>query len=126
MLGATRNALAELVANIANNNAQQQASALLNDWYQTSMQVKTFSTVDAAGGACDYLAYSGYCLLGVLWYSMADCASQSDNPVLAAGKQKTCDFYQQRLLPRSDAHKAALLESAETLLAVQGNEYDYL
>jgi hypothetical protein len=82
--------------------------------------------VDAAGGACDYLAYSGYCLLGVLWYSMADCAAQGDNPVLAAGKQKTCDFYMQRLLPRTAAHKAALLESADTLLAVEGSEFDYL
>ena len=126
MLGVTRNALAELVEAMADGEAQQQASALLNEWYQTSLQVKTFSAVEAAGGACDYLAYSGYCLLGVLWYSMADCAAQSDNPVLAAGKQKTCDFYLQRILPRTSAHKAAMLAPAETLLALQGSEFDYL
>ncbi|MCP4865055.1 MAG: acyl-CoA dehydrogenase [Alteromonas sp.] len=126
MLGATRNAFAELVADMANGEARQHASALLDEWYQTSLQVKAFSAVDAAGSACDYLAYSGYCLLGVLWYSMADCAAQGDNPVLAAGKQKTCNFYMQKLLPRTAAHKAALLESADTLLAVEGSEFDYL
>ena len=47
----------------------------------------------AASAACDYLAYTAYSLIGVLWFSMADTAAQSDNTVIATAKQKTRDFY---------------------------------
>ncbi|GGF69171.1 acyl-CoA dehydrogenase family protein [Alteromonas lipolytica] len=126
LLGLTRTAFAELTDKMTDLKTKAEAAELLEQWYQTSLEVKGYSAVEAAGGACDYLAYSGYCLLGVLWYSMADAAATADNPVVAAGKQKTRDFYVQRILPRAQAHKSALQQSAETLLAPQGGEYDYL
>ena len=80
----------------------------------------------AASAACDYLAYSAYSLLGVLWYSMADAAQNSDNAVLAASKVKTRDFYIERILPRRDAHKVAYMAGPESTLAISGSEFDYL
>ncbi|TPV57863.1 acyl-CoA dehydrogenase [Aestuariibacter sp. GS-14] len=126
MLDSTYRAFNELVSNIVQPNNKQTAEQLLQEWYTTSQTVKGFDPVNVSGGACDYLQYTGYALLGVLWYSMADAASQCGNPHIAAGKQKTCTFYAERILPRMQGHKAALFAEAANILAVSGSEFDYL
>ncbi|BBO29152.1 acyl-CoA dehydrogenase [Alteromonas sp. I4] len=126
MLDTTYRALDTLVHDIEQPLTKQAAEQLLNDWYITSQAVKDFDAVNAASGACDYLHYTGYALLGVLWYSMADAASRCNNPNIAEGKQKTCKFYIERLLPRMQGHKAALFSGASNLLDISGSEFDYL
>ncbi|WP_218352306.1 acyl-CoA dehydrogenase family protein [Alteromonas lipotrueiana] len=125
MMETTFNELSKRVEAITDTTMQSQANALLNDWRATSADCLGLAPEDVASAACDYLAYTAYSLVGVLWYSMADAAKQSDNTDLASAKQKTCDFYQARILPRRDAHKVAMQAGAASVLSVSGSEFDY-
>ncbi|MCC2616412.1 acyl-CoA dehydrogenase family protein [Aestuariibacter halophilus] len=125
MLAATTEVFQAHIARIADTQQQAKAQALLDEWHDLSVQLRGLSAVDLAGAANDYLAYSAYMLLGVLWLSMADRASSSETASLAQGKAKTCAFYLKRLLPRAATHKAALLEGAEDLVALADDEFDY-
>ena len=78
-----------------------------------------------AGADTDFMHYSAYCLLGVIWLSMADTAKSSDNKSIKTGKANTCDFYIKRLLPRKDGFKANLFNGADDLMVVSAEEFDY-
>lgn len=125
ILEATYAAFLLLTDAIADPSNQQNAKSLLDDWLTTSKAVKDFSSVESAAGANDYLNYTGYALLGVLWYSLSDSAQCCDNQLVAATKQKTCQFYIERILPRKEACKSALFSGPESLLAITGSEFDY-
>ncbi|NMH60391.1 acyl-CoA dehydrogenase family protein [Alteromonas ponticola] len=126
MLQSTYTAFAELVNDIQDAEQQSRAQALLDDFKASSAECLGMKAEDVAAAACDYLAFSAYSLIGVLWYSMADTAQRTDNKVLAESKRKTCAFYEARILPRRDAHRLAFRAGAESVLAVAGAEFDYL
>jgi hypothetical protein len=126
MMEATYNAFNALVSDIQDGEAKALAQGILDDWRASSADCLGMDATTAAAAACDYLAYSAYSLIGVLWYSMADKAQTSGNAVLAASKMKTRDFYVERILVRRDAHKAAYKAGPESTLAISGNEFDYL
>ncbi|MBT0585315.1 acyl-CoA dehydrogenase family protein [Alteromonas oceanisediminis] len=126
MMRATRAEFIKLTDAIEDDSRRVAAQDLLAEWLEVSDNIMSFSPEDVAGAACDYLNYSSYILLGVLWYSMADAAVRGDNAAIAAGKVKTCDFYIKRLLPRKDMHKASITVGADDLLAVDDREFDYL
>jgi alkylation response protein AidB-like acyl-CoA dehydrogenase len=126
MLAATYDAFNALVADMSEADNKALAQGLLDDWRASSADCLGMDATTAASAACDYLAYTAYSLLGVLWYSMADTAANSDNAVLAASKRKTRDFYIARILPRRDAHKVAYTAGPDSTLAVAGSEFDYL
>lgn len=106
-------------------NPKQQATELLAEWFETATKLKQQNTVDLAGSAYDFMHYSAYCLLGVIWLSMADAAEHSDNPSIKAGKKNTCEFYLKRLLPRKDALKVNLFSGADDLMVMTDSEFDY-
>ncbi|HKK22961.1 MAG TPA: acyl-CoA dehydrogenase C-terminal domain-containing protein [Pseudohaliea sp.] len=97
-----------------------------DEWLTLSLAVgeKAMSNADEAGAAAvDYLMYAGYVTLGYFWARMAVVAQAK----LAAGegdkdfyeaKLHTARFYFQRLLPRADAHRAALESGADNLMAM--------
>ncbi len=126
MLNATYQAFNELVEAMTDNDNKALAQGLLDDWRASSADCLGMDATTAASAACDYLAYTAYSLIGVLWFSMADTAAQSDNKVIATAKQKTRDFYIDRILPRRDAHKVAYSAGAESTLAIAASEFDYL
>ncbi|VEL95700.1 alkylation response protein AidB-like acyl-CoA dehydrogenase [Alteromonas sp. 76-1] len=126
MMEATYQAFAQLVADISDAENKGLAQGLLDDWRASSADCLGMDGTTAAAAAADYLAYSAYSLIGVLWYSMADKAASTDNAVLASSKQKTRDFYMQRILPRRNAHKQAYSAGYESTLAVSGSEFDYI
>jgi hypothetical protein len=126
MMEATYNAFNALVSDIQDSEAKGLAQGILDDWRASSADCLGMDATTAAAAACDYLAYSAYSLIGVLWYSMADKAQASGNAVLAASKMKTRDFYMERILVRRDAHKAAYKAGPGSTLAISGNEFDYL
>ncbi|MCW8090519.1 acyl-CoA dehydrogenase family protein [Alteromonas sp. ASW11-130] len=126
MLQSTYSAFAELVNDIHDGEHQSRAQALLDDWRASSADCLGMDAKDVAAAACDYLAFSAYSLLGVLWYSIADSANRTDNKVMAESKRKTCAFYEARILPRRDAHRIAFKAGADAILAVAGSEFDYL
>lgn len=126
MLEDTHALFASKVAEINNQQTKAQAEALLQEWLSTAEQLKPLNTIDLAAAANDFMHYSAYCLLGVIWLSMADTASQSTNEKIKTGKGKTCEFYIKRLLPRKDLYQQNLLRGAEDLMLLGDNEFDYL
>ena len=126
MMRATHQDLVQFTDAIEDDSARIAAQDLLTEWKDVSERILEMPPEDVAGAACDYLNYSSYAIIGVLWYSMADAAVRADNAAIAAGKVKTRDFYIKRLLPRKDMHKATIFAGADDLLAVNDREFDYL
>jgi len=125
-LKATYKAFEDIASAIENEQNKGSALALLNDWLALSESCLDLNAFDAAAVSCDYLAYTGYSLLGVLWYSMSDTASRSENQAFAVSKRKTCEFYISKILPRRDAFKASLLSGSDVLMAVNESSTDYI
>ncbi|MBT1450368.1 acyl-CoA dehydrogenase family protein [Glaciecola sp. XM2] len=126
MLGATVEMLAQRIDAMQDATLQSQAKALLTEFNELSLSLLGANAVDVAGAATDYMFYSSYVIIGILWLDMADSAKQSSNSFIAQGKPKTCDFYMKRLLPRKEMHKSVLLASADDLLALNDQEFDYI
>ena len=126
MQQATFNLLSSRIAAMTDSVRQAQAAILLQDWNEASQALLGANAIDIAGAATDYLHYSAYSLLGVLWLDMASAAQHSSNDLIAKGKVNTCDFYMKRLLPRKDIHKSVVLAAADDLMAVEDQQYDYV
>lgn len=125
MLLATYQVLKKRVDDIQLPASQKFALTILDDWFTSSEQLISLNAVDLAGSAYDYMHYSAYSILGVLWLSMADCAQHSEVASIRSGKANTCAFYLKRLLPRKDGFKANLFSGAEDLTTPADAEFDY-
>jgi alkylation response protein AidB-like acyl-CoA dehydrogenase len=126
MLGKTVAMLAARINKMKNAKLQQQASDLLQEFNEVSTGLLGGEANNIAGAATDYMHYSAYVILGILWLDMADTAQSCGNELIAQGKQKTCAFYLKRLLPRKDIHKAVIHADADDLLVVNDQEFDYV
>jgi hypothetical protein len=67
--------------------------------------------------------YSGYITLAYFWARMAALSRQKiaqadGDTAFYEGKLLTARFYFDRLLPRTQAHKSALLSGADNLMAM--------
>mgnify|MGYP003632704831 FL=1 len=113
------------IQQMTNADKQTQATELLTEWFAAATELKQQNAVDLAGTAYDFMNYSAYCLLGVIWLSMADTAEHSDIESIKAGKANTCAFYLKRLLPRKDGFKTNLFNGADDLMVVSDAEFDY-
>ena len=125
MLNATVEMLSARINSMSNKKQLEQAQLLLHEWHQTSAQLISINALDGAGAATDYLHYSGYILLAILWLQMADAAKKSKNPNIKVGKTATCEFYLKRILPRKDVHKGVLLSTADDLMILDENSFNY-
>jgi alkylation response protein AidB-like acyl-CoA dehydrogenase len=123
---ATFKLLSTRIAAMTDGDKQAQASALLAEWNETSQALLGAKPEDVAGAATDYLHYSAYSLLGVLWLDMASAATHSSNELIVKGKANTCAFYMKRILPRKDIHKSVVLAAADDLMAVEDQQFDYV
>jgi alkylation response protein AidB-like acyl-CoA dehydrogenase len=126
MLGKTVAMLAARINKMKNAKLQQQANDLLQEFNEVSTGLLGGEANNIAGAATDYMHYSAYVILGILWLDMADTAQSCGNELIAQGKQKTCAFYLKRLLPRKDIHKAVIHADADDLLVVNDQEFDYV
>ena len=97
-----------------------------DEWLTMSLEVgaKAMHNPEEAGAAAvDYLMYSGYVVLAYFWARMAVVARQKiaerdgDSSFYEA-KLHTARFYFARLLPRTAAHRQALLSGADNLMAL--------
>ncbi|ASP37534.1 acyl-CoA dehydrogenase [Bacterioplanes sanyensis] len=100
------------------------------EWPDISMKIgmKALQNHDEAGAASvDFLMYSGYVVLGYFHLKMALEADELQHTSVASNEAHTftsdflqnkvrlADFYLRRLLPRSTAHKQAMLEGVDSL-----------
>ena len=107
--------------------------AYKDEWLGMSLKIgeRAGENADEAGAAAvDYLMYSGYVTLAYFWARMAVLARQK----VAAGdgdtsfyeaKLMTAKFYFDRLLPRTQAHRQALLSGAENLMQMPEAMFDF-
>lgn len=101
------------------------------EWPQLAQQVgmRALQDHDEVGAAAyDFLMYSGYVCLAYFWLRMADSAragSQNLNPRLLGAKQKTAIFYFDKLLPRAQFHKAAMLAGKDALSSFEDDEWSF-
>jgi len=126
MLNATVEMLSGRINGMSNKKQMAHAQSLLHEWHQTSCQLLSANNHDVAGAATDYLWYSAYVIIGILWIEMADSAQRSSNDNIKTGKAKTCAFYIKRILPRKDVHKALATAAVDDLMALNGQEFDYI
>ena len=107
-----------------NDTAQALARTLLpyaREWPQLAGQIglRARQDPDELGAAAyDFLMYSGYVCLAYFWLRMAHAAGAdglSVNPRLLAAKRRTAIFYFDKLLPRAQFHKIAMLAGASAL-----------
>ncbi|MEP1869017.1 MAG: acyl-CoA dehydrogenase C-terminal domain-containing protein, partial [Paraglaciecola sp.] len=114
------------ISQMTNLSDKERATEILIEWHSTAIEIKQLNTVDIAASAYDFMNYSAYSLLGVIWLSMADMAQKSSNESVKSGKANTCAFYMKRILPRKELFKANLCTGAADLMAVTDIEFDYL
>ncbi|MFY0664242.1 MAG: acyl-CoA dehydrogenase C-terminal domain-containing protein [Natronospirillum sp.] len=103
------------------------------DWGDVTMKLgmKAMMNKEEVGGAAyDYLMYSGYITLGYYWARMA---MEAQNKIAAGDKDgfykaklDTARFYFDRILPRAEGHKLAMLNGLDTLMAMSEEEFQYL
>ncbi|NWL75810.1 acyl-CoA dehydrogenase [Pseudomonas taiwanensis] len=83
---------------------------------------------EVGAAALDYLMYSGYITLAWLWLRMALVAEaklqagESDSAYYQT-KLATCDFYFKRLLPRTEAHRAAVEAGSDCLMQLPAENF---
>jgi hypothetical protein len=102
------------------------------DWGELTMKVgeKAIEDPDEIGAASvDYLMYGGYVILGYMWLRMAEVAQKkvdagTDDPLYAA-KVKTARFYFDRILPRTEAHKQAVLAGCSSMMELAPDEFTF-
>ena len=95
-----------------------------DEWLTMSLEVgaKAMENPEEAGAAAvDYLMYSGYVVLAYFWARMAVVARQKiaardGDTSFYDAKLHTARFYFARLLPRTAAHREALLSGADNLM----------
>lgn len=108
-------------------------AAVNKDWGDVTMKLgmKAMMNKEEVGGAAyDYLMYSGYITLGYYWARMA---MEAQNKIAAGDKDgfykaklDTARFYFDRILPRAEGHKLAMLNGLDTLMAMSEEEFQYL
>ena len=105
-------ALTEFVAPLAK---------VAQDWQQLTLEIGKRCAQDPeeiGAASVDYLFYSGYVILAYWWarsVAAADRSAQTDG--FKQAKRDTARFYFQRILPRTQAHAAAILSGADNLMA---------
>jgi hypothetical protein len=81
---------------------------------------------DELGAAAhDFLMFSGYVCLAYWWArSVAALRTAAPTPAFADGKRATARFYFERLLPRAQAHAAAVAAGAPGLMRLDSDAFD--
>ncbi|MFC5699594.1 acyl-CoA dehydrogenase C-terminal domain-containing protein [Pseudomonas sp. GCM10022186] len=83
---------------------------------------------EVGAAALDYLMYSGYITLAFFWLRMAVVAEGklrdgAGDSAYYQTKLATCDFYFKRLLPRTEAHRAAVEAGSDCLMQLPAENF---
>ncbi|MBV6822158.1 acyl-CoA dehydrogenase C-terminal domain-containing protein [Pseudomonas sp. PD9R] len=136
-LGALIDELTVHVEAAASQSAlREMAGALgqrLAEWRALGVEVVEACQRDAqeiGAMSVDFLAYSGYVLLGGLWLQAAmradaALAEGTDEPAFYRAKLQAADFYWRRVLPRASGHRESLLGGAHCLMAMDEAAFSF-
>ncbi|PTY38049.1 acyl-CoA dehydrogenase [Saccharospirillum sp. MSK14-1] len=103
------------------------------EWGDMTMKLgmKAMKNREEVGGAAvDYLMYSGYITLGYYWALMADKAQAAisagtDDVDFYNAKIKTATFYFERILPRIESHKQAMLAGVDSMMDLDEEHFAF-
>ncbi len=107
----------------------KELARLNKEWGEVTTEIgmRAMQNADEVGAAAvDYLMYAGYVTMGFLWAWMAQVAQDK----IAAGaedadfykaKVQTAQFYFKRILPRTQAHVAAMRGGLEVLMQMDAD-----
>ena len=97
------------------------------EWEQLTREIagRAASDPEEIGAASwDYLFYSGYVTLAYWWARSAAAArAGSQTEQFKQAKLETARFYFARILPRTQAHKAAIESGAAPLMAMEADRF---
>ena len=116
--GSTQAALTEFIGPVA------VAAKEWSDLTQTVGKRATNNPDEIGAAAVDFLFYSGYVALAYFWaksVAAADASKLSDE--FKQAKRSTARFYFARILPRTQAHLAAIRAGADSLLAMTDAQF---
>ena len=101
---------------------------IAKQWCELTMEVgkKAMANADEVGAASvDYLFYSGYVALAFWWAKAVAAADAGSHPAdFKTAKRETARFYFARILPRTQAHAAAMRSGSANLLALDAALFD--
>ena len=101
---------------------------LAAQWQGMAVDVARRAEADAdelGAAAHDFLMFSGHVCLAYWWArSVAIADAASPTPAFAQAKHATAAFFFQRLLPRAQAHAAALAAPASGLMSLDAGAFD--
>ena len=117
-------AISKLIKPLAEHN---------KEWGDMTLKVgmKAMKNREEVGAASvDYLMYSGYMVLAYLWAKMAVTAQEkidagSTEKAFYESKIATARFYFERILPRTQTHKACLLSGVDNLMAIDAENFSF-
>ena len=116
---ATDEALAEFVLPLAEHAKQ---------WGDLTMELgrKAMADTEEIGAASvDYLFYSGYVALAYWWAKAVAAVDAGDHPEsFRTAKRETARFFFGRILPRTQAHAAAMRSGAANLMRLDAGLFD--
>jgi len=99
-------------------------------WGELTIRIgeKAMENPDELGAASvDYLMYGGYVITAFMWLRMAEAAAQKiaegDTNPLYPAKLATAQFYFQRVLPRIETHKAAMLAGCGEMMNLTEEQF---
>ncbi len=97
---------------------------LLEEWHEVTTTICERATIDKeeiGAASVDYLMYSGYITLAFFWAHMARVAldrlgTSATEKSFYQAKLETARFYFERMLPRTESHKRAMLSGPGNLM----------
>ncbi len=104
------------------------------EWEQitTDITMRAMSDADEVGAASvDYLMYSGYVVLAYFWAqaqaTALDALAKDDcsEPDFYRAKLSTCDYYFDKLLPRTRSLVATMESGADSLMALDADHFSF-
>ena len=110
---------------------QTTLAGLNKQWGELTMHVgsQAIENADEVGAASvDYLMFSGYVVLALIWLRMASVAQaalneSSNEQAFYQAKIHTAQFYFERLLPRAMAHHAAAMAGAASVMNLPDDQF---
>lgn len=113
------------------NHLIKPLAELNKEWGELTLKVgmKAMKDREEVGAASvDYCMYSGYITLAYFWARMAQVAQQklaegTDEEAFYKAKLQTATFYFERILPRTKAHAEMMLAGAQSLMAMDEEQF---
>jgi alkylation response protein AidB-like acyl-CoA dehydrogenase len=104
--------------------------ALQWKWLTLRIMLRANKDRDVVGAACnDFLMYSGYAMMGHFWLKQAITAHEklanggNDSKEFYTAKLQTAEFYFDRLLPRADGHRSAMMTPSSSIMQMDNDHF---